>query len=107
MRIKSLDPQTHREKDYGMAVPDMASIQGKLKASIVFDPDDIKAKTFQSYRQDMEEYFDEFVIGFVLSEEWSDYNDNDDGNKPLKRFNAKIARRYIYSTLRGDAETLA
>ena len=90
------------------AVPVMSSIQGKLKAKIEFDPDDMKKRTFQSYKEDMTAYFDEFMIGFVLTENFDVYMPpGDEDAKKLKEYNMKIARRFLVSSVLGEAGMLA
>ena len=95
------------------AVPAMASVQGKLKTKIEFDPSNTKKKTFQAYKSDMEAYFEEFVIGYVLKDDAATYAPADgDGDavkatKALKEYNMKIARRFLYGSMIGEADTLA
>jgi anthranilate/para-aminobenzoate synthase component I len=80
-------------------VPTMAPVQGKLKAKISFNPAEKKGTTFRAYRDDVEEDFDEFVIGYVLTEDLNAYDVADTDEKALKKYNMKIARRFIYESL--------
>jgi hypothetical protein len=80
-------------------VLELAPIQGKLKAKITFDPTDKKGITFVSYCEDMEEYFDEFLISYILTEDMAAYSGAETDEKALKLYNMKIAHRFIYESL--------
>ena len=58
-----------------MAVPVMASVQGKLKAKYSFNPDEYvgsaKTAAFISWYSNITEYFDEFIIGYMLTDEYA------------------------------------
>jgi hypothetical protein len=60
-----------------------------------------------SYHEDMEEYFAEFLISYIFTQDYGDYSAADTDEKALKLYNTKITRRFFYESLNREAEKIA
>ena len=90
------------------AEPTEGNLQGKLKnTSIVFDPSS-EDVSFSSYKSDLTAYFEEWCIAYLLTVKKTDPAFNSDGDAAkMKRYNRKVAYRFLKSTLKGDAKEIA